>query len=152
MFSVFQWAGLEGRLAVFDVDTELHALGAVAIHQRLAVLLQSLLELFESEAVGALTALLLETHEFLVNGAPLGVFRVAAAPIRHVAAVSGKARTARVRLVPLGFHGVIEILSGCSTGPRWRLRQAWIARCAGQRLRIIRRRRIARGLGHVFAR
>src|SRR5262245_53456899 len=69
--SLLDRARLERRLAILHVDAELHSLGAVALDQRLLVLLQRLLELLVSEAGDVLAALFFGTNELLVNRLPL---------------------------------------------------------------------------------
>src|SRR5690606_15875667 len=114
---LLDWARLEGRFAVvFDVHTELDPLAVVARDQRLARLLQGLLELFVGEALGLFSALGLGCHEVLVDLPPL----------RHLSA----ARAA-------GIAGL-----GRGAWPRWRLRARprWRAACSS----LVRRRRSRR--------
>src|SRR5688500_13575596 len=63
---------LQARSAFLHVDRELHALASVTLDERIAVLLERLLELLEREAVGRLTAFALRADELLVNCLPLG--------------------------------------------------------------------------------
>src|SRR5687767_2120735 len=69
--------GLEGRLAVLDVDRELYVLDVgLLLADVVGVLLQLLHELVVGELVDGLAALRLHPQEFLVDAAVVGVLRI----------------------------------------------------------------------------
>jgi hypothetical protein len=64
--------GFERRATFLHIHRELHALAPVALHERVAVLLQCQLELLERQAFGGLAAFALRLDELLVDLLPLG--------------------------------------------------------------------------------
>src|SRR5580692_6135782 len=70
--SISEGRRLQRGAPILDIDGEPNALAAVALHQRVAILFQRGLKLLEREPIGWLAALLLRSHEIVIDRHPFG--------------------------------------------------------------------------------